>query len=172
MNDDLNWSYRRWRSAEEDDRAEDADAAFKSVFQAARPETRVPLGFTERTMATLAREAERQAVRARRTRRALVAGSLVGGLAAAYFAAGVVVSAVFTGFLRLLNFVVAVIVGAAAGADAGADFWSILSSLGRAMTAFAADPKVTFIILIVQGVAIAALFALQRLLGGSGESFE
>ncbi|MCA1652074.1 MAG: hypothetical protein LC753_18005 [Acidobacteria bacterium] len=47
-----------------------------------------------------------------------------------------------------------------------------MSGLGRAAAAFAADPKVTFVIIVIQGIAIAALFTLQRLLGSDGESFE
>jgi hypothetical protein len=172
MDDDLTWSYRRWRAADDGERDDDADAAFRSVFHAVRTEPRVPPHFTERTMAAIAGAAQGDAVRARRTRAAVVSGSVLGGATAAYYGAGFAISTVAAGFLRLLDLVVAVIVGAAAGVDAGADFWSMLASLGRAAAAFAADPKVTFVILVVQGVAIAALFALQRLLGSNGESFE
>jgi hypothetical protein len=51
-------------------------------------------------------------------------------------------------------------------------FWPVLASLGRAAAALAADPTVTFAMIAISGVAVAALLALQRLLGSDGESFQ
>jgi hypothetical protein len=56
--------------------------------------------------------------------------------------------------------------------DRGGDMWAVLGSLGRAAAAFVSDPKVTFMMIAVQGIAAAALFALQRLLGSDGETFK
>jgi len=50
--------------------------------------------------------------------------------------------------------------------------WCLLGSLGHAASAFVADPKVTFVLLVLQGFAIAALVALQRLLGSDGDPFQ
>jgi len=63
-------------------------------------------------------------------------------------------------------------VNGAAGIQAGADLWSLAGSMARAASAFVADPKVTFVLLVLQGLAIAALVTLQRLLGSDGESFK
>jgi hypothetical protein len=48
----------------------------------------------------------------------------------------------------------------------------MLTSLGRAAAAFAANPTVTFTFLALQALAIAALVALHRLLGSDWESFK
>jgi hypothetical protein len=47
-----------------------------------------------------------------------------------------------------------------------------LSSLGRAASAVAADTNVTFAMIAISVLAIAALVALQRLLGSDEESFQ
>jgi hypothetical protein len=48
----------------------------------------------------------------------------------------------------------------------------VVSSLGRASAAFIADPTVTITMLAIQGIAIAALVALRRLLGSDREFLE
>lgn len=171
MNDALN-SYARWREADESGREDDADAAFRTVYQAAVSEPLIPAAFTTRVMGAIMAAAERDARRARRTRATVVSGAIVGGSAAAYYGAGWVISAFSTVFIGLLNLLIAAVVQGASGLETGASFWSVLSGLGRAAAAFAADPKVTFVIIVIQGIAIAALFTLQRLLGSDGESFE
>ena len=50
--------------------------------------------------------------------------------------------------------------------------WGVLSSLGQATAAVAADSSVTFAMIAISVVAIAALAALQRLLGSDEESFQ
>ncbi|HSC26325.1 MAG TPA: hypothetical protein VLD67_03570 [Vicinamibacterales bacterium] len=169
---ELDLRYRRWRAADEEGRDEEGDHAFKAVFHAVRSEQPVSPTFAARTMEAVAAAAARDANRARRTRAALVWGSVFGGAAAAYFGASLAISALAAGLLRLLDLMVAVVVGAATGFEAGTDFWSVLTGLGRALAAFAADPTVTIVVLAVQGIAIAALFGLQRLLGSDGESLE
>ena len=171
MNEALG-SYQRWRAADESGHDEDADWAFRTVFQTVESEPPVSPGFTARTLAAIAAATERDARRARYTRAGVVSGAAIGGAAAAYFGLGWAISAVSTVFIGFLNVVIAAIVGGAAALETGAGFWSVLGSLGRAAAAFAADPKVTLVILAIQVVAIAALFALHRLLGSDGESFE
>jgi hypothetical protein len=48
----------------------------------------------------------------------------------------------------------------------------VLASVGRATSAFAADPAVTFAIIALHAVAITALVALQRFFGSDGGSLE
>jgi len=171
MNDALN-SYARWREADESGREDDADASFRTVYRTAVSEPLIPAAFTTRVMGAIMAAAERDGRRARRTRATVVSGAVVGGSAAAYYGAGWVISAFSTVFIGLLNLLIAAVVQGASGLEAGASVWSVLSGLGRAAAAFAADPTVTFVIIVIQGIAIAALFTLQRLLGSDGESFE
>src|SRR6185503_1878491 len=109
MNEALN-SRARWYAADEDGRDEDADRAFRTVFQAVVDDPPVPVDFTARTLAAIATAAAQDARRARRTRRVLVAGSVVGGAAGAYFGAGWVLSLLTAAFLAVLNFAVSAIV--------------------------------------------------------------
>lgn len=165
-------SYSRWRDAEEAGRDEDADRAFRSVFQALAQEKPVAPAFATRTLAAVTAAAERDRRRARRTRVAAIWGAVVGGSVAAYFGSGWAVSFLTSAFIGLLNVLIGAVVNGAMGLDAGAGVWSILASLGRAAGAFVADPKVTLVILAIQLIAMAALVALRRLLGVDGESFE
>jgi hypothetical protein len=48
----------------------------------------------------------------------------------------------------------------------------LLASLGRAAAAVAVDPKVTLALIAISAVAVAALLALQRLLGSDQESVQ
>jgi hypothetical protein len=172
MDDELTRNYRRWRSAEEEGRDEEAETAFAAVFAAAVDEQSVSQGFALSTMAAVAATAERDARRARRARLALIWIGVVGGVFAAYFSAGLFVSLASTIVTGAIDLLIRVIVGASAGAQTGGGLWSVASSLGRATAAFAANPVVTFTILAIQAVAVAALIALQRLLGSDWESYK
>jgi hypothetical protein len=165
-------SYLRWRAADESGRDDDADWAFRTVFQTTVSDQPISPGFTIRTMAAVAAAAERDARRARRTRAAVISSTVVGGSVAAYFGAGWAISLISTVFLGALDLLIAAIVAGAAAVETGAGFWAVLASLGRAVSAFAADPRVTFAMIAIQGIAIAALLVLQRLLGSNGEPFE
>jgi hypothetical protein len=165
-------SYQRWRAAEESGRDDDADWAFKTVFQTVVPTAPIPAAFTTRTMEAIAAASGRDARRARHTRAAVVSGTVMGGAAALYFGTGWAISFLSTVFVGFLNLIIAVIVRGAGAVDTGAGFWTVMGSLGQAVAAFVADPKVTVAILVVQAIAIAALVALQRLLGSDRESFE
>ena len=165
-------NYGNWRAAEESGRDEDADWAFKTVFQTAVPEQSVSPEFTTRTMAAVAAAALGDARRARRQRAVVLTGTAAATLAAVYFGAGFAVSLASATFIGLLNVMVAGAVRGAAAFQAGAGVWSVLVSLGRAAAGMAADPNVSFALIAISAVAIAALLALQRLLGSDGESFQ
>ena len=168
MNEDLNWHYGRWRAAEDEGRDDDADAAFKAVFDRVVPTDLVAPAFTARTMEAVHRAATTDARRSRRTRRLLIGGGLIGGVTTAYYGAGLAVTAA----IGLINLLVAAIVESSTRLNSGAGVWGLLVSLGRATAAFIAEPEVTFVIIAIHGVAIAALYAMHRLLGSDGESFQ
>lgn len=172
MDDDLNRHYRRWLEAEASGNEDDADAACRAAFEAIDRAEAVPAAFTARTMAAIAAENETLVRRARLTRVSLTTGAVGGGLVAAYFGAGPALSMLATALVALFNLAIGAIVSGAAGAEAGAGLWSVAGSIGRAATALVSDPLVTLVLLVLQGFAIAALIALQRLLGSDGESLK
>jgi hypothetical protein len=165
-------SYRQWRAAEERERDDDADWAFRTVFQTAIPEQPVSPEFTTRTMTAVAAAAAGDARRARRVRAGVLAGTAVATTAGVYFGAGWAMSLASATFVGLLNMLIVAALRGAAGVQTGAGVWSTLSSLGRAAAALVADPNVTVAMIAISAVAIAALLALQRLLGSDGESFQ
>jgi hypothetical protein len=169
MDDRLTRAYSRWRTADDADRDEDADEAFSVLTEAVIPPRFVPPQFTERTMAAIADATAADARQLRWLRRAAgvaAVGALIGAAMAAPFA----VSAISSVLVAVLNGIVAAIVWVAAGPDL--NFWSVLTSLGRASAAFIANPTVTITMLAIQGIAIAALVALRRLLGSDREFLE
>jgi hypothetical protein len=169
---DVPGSYARWRAAEASERDDDADWAFRTVFQTAIPEQPVSSDFTTRTMIAVSAAAARDARRARRTRAGVLTGTAIVIGAAVYFGTGWAVSLASAGFIALLNMLIAAAVGGAVAFQAGAGVWSVLASLGRAAAALATDPKVTFAMITISAVAVAALLALQRLLGSDQESVQ
>lgn len=169
MDEELIRNYRRWRAADEDDGDDEADAGLMAVFGAVSPTQPAPSTFTAKVMAAVSAAAERDARLARRTRKSFVVASAVGSVVAAYFGAGWAISAFSSAVVWSLNLLVDVIVRTVAAMQTGGDLWSVLTSLGRAAAAFASDPTVTLMMLVIQGVAFGALVALQRLLGGDRE---
>jgi hypothetical protein len=165
-------SYGQWRAAEESERDDDADWAFRTVFQTAMPEQPVSPGFTTRTMTAVVAAAAADAQRARRVRAGMLTGTVVGSAAAVYFGAGWVISLASAAFIGLLNVLIAVAVRGAVTVQTGAGVWSVMTSIGRAAAALAADSHVSVAMIAISAVAIAALLALQRLLGSDGESFQ
>jgi hypothetical protein len=172
MTVDPDRSYRRWQAAEADGRDDEADAEFKVVFDSAVSTQVVGASFTARTMEAVAAAAANEARRSRRTRVATIAAGLAGGVAAAYFGAGLLVTLLSTGVMRGFDLLIGLVVRMAGAAQTGADLWSVLSGMGRAAVAFAADPTVTMMLFALQGIAVAALIALQRLLGADEESLK
>jgi hypothetical protein len=171
MYEDLDHRYRQWRAADDDGRDEDADAAFASVFDVVPEQTASP-GFTAATMARITDVSASDARRAMRARRVVVVGGLGAAATGVYFGAGLLVTALSVVFGKLFDLFVTMTVRAADGVQAGTGVWSVLTSLGRAFGAFVADPSVTFVLIAIQGIAIAALVTLQRLLGSEEDSFK
>jgi hypothetical protein len=165
-------SYRHWRAAEESERDDDADWAFRTVFQAAMPEPPASPDFTTRTMTAVAAAAVGDARRGRRVRAGVLTGTTIATTAAVYFGAGWAISLASAAFVGLINMLIAGALRGTAAFQTGGDIWSMLASLGRAAAALAADPNVTFAMIAISAVAIAALLALQRLLGSDGEFFQ
>ena len=165
-------SYGHWRAVEESERDDDADWAFRTVFQTAMPEQPVSPEFTTRTMTAVVAAAAADARRARRVRAGMLTGTVVASTAAVYFGAGLAISLASAAFVGLLNVLIAAAVRGAVAFQTGAGVWSVLASLGRAAAALAADSKVTFAMIAISAVAIAALLTLQRLLGSDGESYQ
>ena len=176
---DLERQYARWRAAEPDrgvpmDGGPDdaADAAFGALFTAAVPPVQVPAAFTAETLEVVAAVAAQDAIRAKRTRRVLGIGSVAAGLVALYFGAGPALSLLSSVFVTGLDFLVATVVWFASSADTRPDLWAVLANMGRAAGAFVSDPKVTLVLLALQGIAIAAFIGLQRLLSSGPEYFK
>jgi hypothetical protein len=164
--------YPRWRAAEASDRDDDADEAFRSVFQSVAQEQPVSLDFTAETMKAVAAAAAVDARRARQARAAVLTGTIAATAGAVYVGAGWAITLISATFLGLLNLLVAAVVRTAEAFQSGSGIWGVLSSLGSATAAVAADSSVTFAMIAISAVAIAALAALQRLLGSDEESFQ
>ena len=164
--------YPRWRAAEADEREDDADEAFRSVFQSVADEPAISLGFTAETMKAVATAAAVDARRARQARIAVLTGTIVASAAALYVGAGLAVAFISATFLGLFNLLIAAVVRTAEAFQSGAGIWGVMSSLGRATAAVASDSSVTFAMIGISIVAIAALAALQRLLGSDEESLQ
>jgi hypothetical protein len=169
MDDQLARLYSRWQAADETDRDDDADVAFRALTEAIIPQRAVTPQFTERTMEAIADARAADARRVKWTRKTLVFGATA-GLIAACFAAPFALSVISNALVAGLNGIIAAIVWVATGPDL--NLWSVVGSLGRASAAFIADPTVTITMLTMQGIAIAALVALRRLLGSDREFLE
>jgi hypothetical protein len=169
MDDQLTRLYSRWRAADDTDADEEADAAFRALIGTLVPERAVSSQFTARTMDAIADAMAADARRVKWMRKMLVLGGIA-GLIATGFAAPLALSAISTALVAALDGMIAAIVLVAAGPDL--NLWSVVRSLGRASAAFIADPTVTVTMLAIQGIAIAALVALRRLLGSDREFLE
>jgi hypothetical protein len=165
-------SYARWRAAEESERDDDADRAFLTVFHTAMRQQPLSPEYTTRTMTAVAAVAAGDARRARRVRAGVLTATVVATIPAVYFGTGWVIAATSAAFIGMLNLLIAAAIRGAIAFQTGAGVWSVLATLGRAAAAVAADPKVTVAMITISVVAIAALLALQRLLGSDRESFQ
>jgi hypothetical protein len=172
VDEDLNRNLRRWLEADTDGQNDDADGACREVFADAMPDPVLPVDFATRTMQAIGTAATEDVRRARVMRRAAVGGGAVGLVAAAYFGGAWAIGLITALVVRSLDLLVGATVQVASGVQAGADAWTVMSNIGRAVASFVANPTVTLAMLAMQGVAIAALFALQRLLGTDTEPFK
>jgi len=172
MDDELIRRYQRWLDADEHGRDDEADAACRTIFAAALSEPKVPADFAVRAAEAIAHARVRDAAAARRTRRATVAGSLAAAAAGIYLGGPWALSALSALLVGALDLFVGATVRVASGMDTGSDLWSLVSGLGRAAAAFVANPAVTAAMLAMQGIAMAALVMLHRLLGPDRESLK
>jgi hypothetical protein len=172
MTDDPTRHFRRWREADETGRDEEADAACRAMFNTIVRGSAVSPDFMARTLTSIAAATAADAARVRRTRRATIAGGVAAAGVAVYVGGGWFLSVLSAGMVGVINLLVGATVRVAAGLQAGVDVWAILASLGRAAAAIVSDPAVTIAIVGMQGVAMAALIALQRLLGSDRESLK
>jgi hypothetical protein len=172
MDEELIWRYRRWQEADQAGHDEDADVSCRAVLGAVMPQPRVPPDFAARTAAAVAHTRAQELVSARRLRRATVSGAL-----------GLTVASVYIGGPWALSMLAALLAGAidlfvtlsvrmATGTETGGDMWTLVGGLGRAGAALVTSPSVTVAILAMQGIAMAALLALHRLLGPERESLK
>lgn len=171
MDHELDRYARRWLDAEAEGRDDEADAALKRAFSAI-PETGPSSQFIAQTLQAVSVAVARDRRRTRRARLIVVAAAVIVSITGLYFGSGLIISALSTAMVTGLDLVVSLVVRVAGAADSGASLWSVLFGLGRAFAAFLAEPKVTVTLLALQGVAAAALFALQRLLGADAESLK
>ena len=170
MNEPLNRDYTRWVEADREGHDDDADAAFRDVFNATISPPVVPARFAADTMARFAATRALDVKRARRARLALLWGGATVGPVAIYFGAGAAASAAVALLLGALNFLVNAMVSLVGVSDWS--LWSLVGNLGRALAAIMSDADVTFIVIAMHGIAFAALIALQRLLGPDRESYK
>jgi hypothetical protein len=172
VDDELTRNVHRWLEADVEGQDDEADSACRAVFGEALSEPAVPLTFAARTMEAIGTATAQDARRAHLMRRAMLGGGALGGVAAAYFGGAWAIATLSAIIIRSLDLLLGATVRVASSVQAGADAWTVLSSIGRAVGAFVSDPTVTVAMLTMQGLAIAALFALQRLLGTDTEPFK
>ena len=169
MDDEL--EYREWLAAEREGRDDAADASFAAVFAAA-PRPKAPgLPFTVQTMNAVAAAVERDARRARTVRRVVLPAGAAAGLVLAYLCSGLLVSGVSWVVVRAVDLLIAAVVYVATNLSSGGDVWTVGRNLGRATAALLTNASVTTVILALQGMALAALMGLHRLLRSERELF-
>jgi hypothetical protein len=156
--------YQRWLDAELDGREDDADALFGTVFKGAVPTASTPPAFTTKTMAAVAEASALDARRARTRKRVVIPLASAAAVALAYLSSGMVLSAFSALVVNALDLLIGAVVYVATTARSGGDAWSLAGNLGKATAALLGNPSVTTTILALQAMAVAALFALQRLL--------
>ena len=156
--------YERWIQAEAEGRADEADAVFAAVFRAAAGPGAPSSRFTAQTMAAVALAAERDTRRARIIRRVGMPSAAALALALGYASSGLVMSAFSAILVGALDLFIGSIVYVATTLRSGSDVWTVAGNLGKTAAALLTNPAVTTTILALQGMAVAALFALQRLL--------
>jgi hypothetical protein len=171
MNDQQSHDWRRWAEAEQAGDDDAADALFAGVFRARAGNDLPTSQFTANTMAAVAAAAAHDAQRARRIRAIGWPVAIVSAVLIVYMTAGLIMGAFSAIVVGALNLLVSAVVKVATTVSGGGDAWTIAASLGRATAALLTSPSVTTTILALQGIAVAALIALQRLLRSDRESF-
>lgn len=170
MNEQLDRDYERWLDADLAGRDDEADGACRDVFSGALAPAPAPARFASSTMARISAARAADATRARRARMALLWGGATAGPVAVYFGAGAAMSAAVTVLLGALDLLVRATVSLTTMNDW--NIWSLIGSLGRALAAIMSDADFTLVVIVMHGLAFAALIALQRLLGPDTESYK
>jgi hypothetical protein len=160
----------RWLDAELDDREDDADALFGTVFKGAVPPAAASTAFTARTIAAVGEAAARDARRARTTRRVVIPAASAAAVTLAYLCSGLMLSAFSAIVVNAIDLLIGAVVYVATTMRSGGDAWSLAGNLGKATAALLTSPSFTTTILALQGMAVVALIALQRLLRSERES--
>ena len=171
MNAQHSHDWRQWAEAEQAGDDDAADALFTGVFRARGAADLPSSQFTANTMAAVAAAAAQDARRARRIRAIGWPVVIVSALLIVYMTAGLIMSAFSAIVVGALDLLVSAVVKVATTVSGGGNAWTIAASLGRATAALLTSPSVTTTILALQGIAVAALIALQRLLRSDRESF-
>ena len=160
-----------WLAAEHrsDDTA--ADAALLKLIRVL-PAPAPPVGFAGRVMAAAARDGIVHAPPRRGwsgpTARLL---AWCGGGAAALVGTLFVLGPLLVRqVVRLLNFSVQGFVWIVRGLEGGLDTWSLMAEIGRAVGASLTTPQVSASVVVLELVAVAALYALHRVLSYDKES--
>ena len=155
MDDDLDREWRRWAAAEAEGRHDEADAAFGALFKAV-PVRAAAGALNEHVAEAVARVAVRQA---RLARAVAVAGSVFG----VALAIGLLLQ--LPRLLRAsLDLSVSAIVWLALAFDRGLDAWTIVAQIGRTVGSVIVAPPVTLALIGLGLIALAALYALHRML--------
>lgn len=172
MDDELTREYERWRDADNAGLEDEADEACLAIFAATRHEPVVSRDFTARTLTAIAQSGAADASWTRRTRRA-AAFVGVGAAATLVYVGGPWLLAAGSWMLvGVINLLVSATVQLATSMETGVDIWAVGAGIGRALAAFVSSPSVTIAMLAMQAIAMAALIALQRLLGSDRESLK
>lgn len=170
MDEDLIRNCRRWLNADEAGHDDEADARLMTVLEATRLAQPAPSPeFTAGVIAAVSAAANRDARMAWWTRRALVAGGTTAAVLAVYLGGAWALAALSSALVWSLDALVGVVVRMAMAIRTGGPVWGVLTSLGRAASAFASDSTVTLLMVAIQVIALGALAALGRLLGEDKE---
>jgi hypothetical protein len=147
--------WRRWLTAERDEREDDAEAELRLVFRSI-PTLAPPEGFAGRVAQAVARDIRRRA----QITRLIV----LGWSAAAIVASGVVLWQLPRLLRPMFNAGVSGLVWSLAAVDRGIDVWTLIGRMARLTAAIVVTPQVTLLLMALALVAIAALYGLNRVL--------
>jgi hypothetical protein len=147
--------WRRWLTAERDERDDDADAELRAVFRSIP--TQAPReGFAGRVAQAVMRDGRR---------RARIARLMLWGAATAAVVVSVVVLWQLPRLLRPMFYAgVSGLVWSLAAVDRGIDVWTLIGRIARLTAAIVVTPEVTLLLMALALVAIAALYGLNRVL--------
>lgn len=162
-------AWRRWTAAERIGAEEEADRAFRELVRLV-PRPPADPGFCARVQAAVAAEAARARVRRWWIYRLLPVASATAVVGLGYLGVTALAPLVVRGAVWAIQLATDLVVWMLLAAAGGWDAWTILGRLGRALTSALVSPRVAFVLLGVELVGAAALYALARLLRTDKES--